>query len=397
MHNFFDILVLDAQSRQSLVAVRSFGKQGFRVAAFATVGNNAPAFFSKWCHKTVLCSAMEGTIEHKEYLVDFLKKNTVSVIIPSSDGTIEMLRKHRKEITQYTHIALAQEKALAIAVNKTKTLSVARTLGISIPRSIPIARQSHISDAVAFIGLPAVIKPVESWTETSDGSKRVAPIFVQSEKEVHNAFLQLTQFGGTTLLQEYVTGRREAISFIYADNIVYAKFAQWAKRTQPPIGGTSVLRESIKMPKDIGELAEKLIRAIDLEGYSEVEFRRDVQGHPYLMEINPRLSASVELAVHAGVDFPVLLYQCAKKHLTKRVDTYTTGIWERYLAGDIISTLQSFLENKRFQQRIKIISDFFLSFFQPMYYDYVDIRDLSPAWNATSDLFIRNIKKVFLK
>src|SRR2546430_14580761 len=82
-------------------------------------------------------------------------------------------------------------------------------------------------------------------------------------------------------------------------------------RTDPPLGGLSVLRQSIAVPPDIGPQAEALVREIDLEGYSEVEFRRDAAGVSYLMEINPRLSASVEVAVRAGVDFPNLLYQWA--------------------------------------------------------------------------------------
>src|SRR5213596_1719701 len=80
-----------------------------------------------------------------------------------------------------------------------------------------------------------------------------------------------------------------------------ARFAQWAKRTSPPLGGNSVLRQSIAIPADIGGDAESLVREINLEGYSEVEFRRDAAGVPYLMEINPRLSASVEVAVRAEI------------------------------------------------------------------------------------------------
>src|SRR5207247_3459127 len=105
---------------------------------------------------------------------------------------------------------------------------------------------------------------------------------------------ELTSLGGSTIYQQFLSGRREAVSFMYCNGESYARFAQWAKLTQPPLGGTSVLQQSITVPEDIGEQAERLVREIDLEGYSEVEFRRDSIGKPYLMEINPRLSASVE-------------------------------------------------------------------------------------------------------
>ena len=43
-------------------------------------------------------------------------------------------------------------------------------------------------------------------------------------------------------------------------------------------GGESILRQSIAIPPDIGPQAERLVREIDIEGYSEVEFRRDSSG-----------------------------------------------------------------------------------------------------------------------
>src|SRR5207249_5900847 len=121
----------------------------------------------------------------------------------------------------------------------------------------------------------------------------------------------------------------ESLSFLYAQGQVYARFAQWVKRTDPPLGGVIVVRQSIAVPADTGEQGERLVRAIELEGYSEVEFRRDNAGKPYLMEINPRLSASVELAVRAGVDFPYLLYQWAKGDRIERVEGYRSGAWMR--------------------------------------------------------------------
>src|SRR5437870_2876138 len=108
--------------------------------------------------------------------------------------------------------------------------------------------------------------------------------------EVACAVAELTRLGGVTLFQEFLAGRREAVSFLYAGGTMYARFAQWAKRMSPPWGGESILRQSIPVPPDIGDQAERLVREIDLEGYSEVEFRRDHAGVPYLMEINPRLS-----------------------------------------------------------------------------------------------------------
>jgi len=188
----------------------------------------------------------------------------------------------------------------------------------------------------------------------------------------------------------------------YAQGQFYARLAQWAKRTVPPLGGTSVLRQSIVIPPDIGAQAERLIRAIDLEGYSEVEFRRDSTGTPYLMEINPRLSASVELAVRAGVDFPHLIYQWANGDRITMVKEYRTGIWMRYLRGDLATTLEAFLQCGRpgVMPPSRALLAFVSSFTTPMGYDYFDWKDPVPALSSAAH-FVRYIaflaEKIFFR
>jgi predicted ATP-grasp superfamily ATP-dependent carboligase len=205
--------------------------------------------------------------------------------------------------------------------------------------------------------------------------------------EACRAVADLTRFGEVALVQELLSGRREAVSLLLANGQIHARFAQWAKRTVPPLGGASVLRQSIPVPADIGEQAERLVRELDLEGYSEVEFRRDSAGLPYLMEVNPRLSASVELAVRAGVDFPYLLYQWASGGPIDKVEGYRTGGWMRYLHGDLMTTLDAMQQRGRpgITPPLRALLGFGVSFFQPMSYDYFDWRDPLPAVNASSD------------
>jgi hypothetical protein len=106
------------------------------------------------------------------------------------------------------------------------------------------------------------------------------------------------------------------------------------ERTWPPLGGSSVLRESIAPPADALERAERLVAAIGLDGYSEVEYRRSRDGRPLLMEVNPRLSQSVELAVRAGVDFPRMQLEWARGGRVATVDGYRTGVRLGWIAGE---------------------------------------------------------------
>jgi len=388
----YDALVLDAMLRQSLVTVRSLGKRGYRVAALES--GAAPAFSSRWCRHGFSYSANEHSLSYLDYLEQALDRTGARVLIPSSDGTIALLRRHREHLEQRTHIALAKEPALAIAVNKERTLSIAAHLGLHIPHSVTVESVAAVPFALKAIGLPLVVKPVESWIAIDQAGlqgTRMAPRLITAAAEAYDAVAELTAQGGTVLFQQYLPGRREAVSLLYATGKVHARFAQWARRTEPPLGGTSVLRQSIAVPQDSGVQAERLVREIDLEGYSEVEFRRDSIGVPYLMEINPRLSASVEIAVRSGVDFPYLLYQWASGEQIDTITSYHTGNWMRYLKGDMMTTIAALQQRGRpgVPSPMQAMLAFCSSFLQPMDYDYLDWSDLTPALNATTT-FTRN-------
>ena len=382
-----DALVLDASLRQSLATIRSLGRRGLAVGAVDAVAD-VPAFRSRWCRSHFVSPAAEGTAASLAYLDGLLDCPGARVLVPSHDGTIALLRQHRARLEGRVHIALASEPAMTIAVNKDRTLALATQLGIAVPRSLSLTTVSEVPAAVQEIGLPAVVKPTESWLSNGHEGARIGAQLVTTLEEARTAVAMLERAGGGALLQTLLLGRREAVSFLYANGQMYARFAQWAKRMNPPLGGESVLRQSIPVPLDIGQAAERLVRAIELEGYSEVEFRRDAAGIPYLMEINPRLSASVEIAVRSGVDFPSLLYQWANGDPIDHVRSYRSGRWMRYLQGDLTTTIAALEQRGRpgVSSPMRSIVGFGLSFLRPMRYDYVDWSDPRPAVKAMADL-----------
>jgi predicted ATP-grasp superfamily ATP-dependent carboligase len=394
----FDALVLDAKLRQSLVTVRSLGRHNKKVAALEVanaleLSRHVPAFASRWCQRSSVAPSFVRDVEpFLTYLQQWLDNTGARVLITSSDGTLAVLREHRARIEQHgAHVALAGEPALSIALNKDQTLEIAEKLGLGIPRGVMLRSVDEVTEAVRDVGLPAVVKPAETWQWGEQRGMRLISILVTTPEEARQAVEKLTQNAGVVLFQKFLTGRREAVSFMYAHGEIYARFAQWAMRTHPQLGGTSVYRQSIPVPKDIGEQAERLVREIELDGYSEVEFRRDHLGKPYLMEINPRLSASVEVATRAGVDFPYLLYQWANGEPIDHVEGYLPGGWMRYLEGDILATVQSFINRGRPEVTppVQALYEFLSAFFIPTGYDYVDWQDLAPASHAVYEFMDR--------
>src|SRR5260221_13239415 len=85
------------------------------------------------------------------------------MVLPGHDGSIEAGRSQRAESEHVTALPLAAERALEVTASKAWTLSVARSLGIAVPRNRHVADMKDAANAIADIGLPAVIKTFPAW------------------------------------------------------------------------------------------------------------------------------------------------------------------------------------------------------------------------------------------
>lgn len=87
-------------------------------------------------------------------------------------------------------------------------------------------------------------------------------------------------------------------------------------------------------------MAIRLLRELNWYGLAMVEFKVDPRdGVPKLMEINPKLWGSLNLAIASGVDFPALLYRLAVDGDVRPVFDYQVGVRCRFLLADSLHFL----------------------------------------------------------
>jgi predicted ATP-grasp superfamily ATP-dependent carboligase len=389
---YFDALVLDGHARQSLVSTRTLGRHGLQVATaecsdLCDSRFGVPTFASRWSlRNSRLPSYHDDPNAYAQAVIDLACAHPARVVIPSMDGSVAALRSWRSCFEQHgIALALASEAALDAANDKKRTLASAAELGIPRPRTIPIECAEDTRAALAEVGYPAVIKPTRSWVSNADSRTRVVSKAVLEESEAVRYVEQLIMLGGSPVIQQMAHGLREAVTVFYADGKVWATFAQVAYRTTPVLGGVSVVREGIPMPADLESAALALVRNLDLEGCCEVEFRRDADGRPLLMEINARLSGSVEVATRSGVPFPALLWQWAAREPLAAVPGYQAGVKMRYLKGDMKWLWENIESRGRQPDGVSpqtAIATFARDFIHRQSYDYMDRHDLGPAVTA---------------
>ena len=381
-----DALVLEGFQRSALVAVRSLGRAGIAVGA-VDADHRAPALASRWCRvAAILPDVAAGQDEHVDALLELLRRHRPRVVIPTHDASVEALRRRRADVEREVALALAPERALSVAVSKPRSIEAANAVGLRSPRGAVVSDASDAGSAMDSVGLPAVVKPARSWVQEGGKGRRFDVGVVTTRKQALAAIASILDGGIDAIVQEWLSGAREAVSFIYGRRRFWARFAQRADRTMPPLGGNSVYRVSIPLPPDILPAAEQLVREVGLDGYTEVEFRRDASGRPAFMEINPRLSASVEVAVRAGVPFPQLLYRLASDDQLEEVAGYRTGVRMRWLGGDL-SWLRAVVSNGSDPDApspAAAVRQLVADFARPTGYDYVDPTDLRPALAASA-------------
>jgi predicted ATP-grasp superfamily ATP-dependent carboligase len=376
-----DALLLDAHARQALVAMRDLGRAGLAVGA-VDVLPGAPAFASRFCARSQLVSGF--TADAARFVEDVRELAgawNAKVVFPSHDGAIEAIREHRARLEEVAAVALAAPEALDVAVDKKRTLAAGAAVGIAVPRGAIVTTLAVAEAVLDEVGVPAVVKPSQSWISEGDAQRRLGTAIGRTREETLAEVEDIIASGTAAAVQEWLPGERLALSFVYGGGRFAARFAQRAVRMLPPIGGSSILRESIPLPADATAQAERLIRELELEGYCEIEFRRDRDGRPVLMEINPRLSASVEVAVRAGVPFPRLLYRWAAGEPLPEPAPYRTGVWMRWLGGDLAWLGQALAERGHpdLPGPARGLGRFARDFLRRSGYDYFDRRDLGPA------------------
>ena len=304
----YDALVLDAACRQSLAIIRSLGRYGLRIAVGACSAECDPSspvigFRSRYpLQRIVLPSFATDPEAYGASVISFVRERPTRVVIPATDESIAALLPRREELSSLgCTLALTSDQSFSVARDKDRTLELARDLGVAHPRTIQVRATDEIPAVLSELGLPAVLKPNASCVEGEES--RLYATEVVSVDEAVATTRRLLAAGVEVLAQELATGQREGVTLLLVDGQARAVFGHVEYRTTPALGGASVVRESAPVSPDLRETSIRLARAMGIEGPCGVEFRRDADGRPLLMEVNARMAGTVETAVRCGSTF----------------------------------------------------------------------------------------------
>ena len=329
-------LVLDADNRSALAAVRSLGARGVTVHT-ADAGAESLAGHSRYAagyHR--LPSPLEAPDAYPEAVFELARRVGAEVVFPMVDASVMLLAPTGNEARGQGQGVIAAPTAAAYLAlsDKAQLIERAGQVGIPVPRTVIAHDAASLRAAVAEIGLPCALKPARSRVLIGDTIVGTAVTIAQDMAAVERVAAQPWLGPTACLVQEFIPGTGAGVFSLCGPEDPVAWFAHRRLREKPPRGGVSVLSESAPVDPALQGLAEKLLRSVDWFGPAMIEFRIDPQGQPWLMEVNGRFWGSLQLAIDSGVDFPWLLYQLCRGETVEGPASYEVGRRLRWLLGD---------------------------------------------------------------
>ena len=216
----------------------------------------------------------------------------------------------------------------------------ARALDIPIPQTLGLEPSDDLLAGAERMGYPVVVKPRFSRF-LQDGRWRSTEVrYAASPQELESALRAAGAGAPEALVQEKIQGDGVGAFLLLWNGELKAAFCHRRLREKPPWGGVSVLRESIPLDRELVAQSEALLRVIGWQGAAMVEFKRDARdGRHRLMEVNGRFWGSLQLAIDAGMNFPLMLYRLATGEPVPASFDYRAGVRSRWWLGDLDNLL----------------------------------------------------------
>ena len=297
---------------------RSLGPHGVPVHGLSST-EEFPGNYSRYCQFQLSPDSLKEPVQLREFLLKFAGtlKGPKPLLLPTRDHDIHFLMTHREALERAFVIPMASREILEQALNKDRCLEIAQGCGIPVPASHTISRGDELRAIVEQLTFPVIIKPLyaRQWRQPgiweTVGHQKAA--IIESRQDLIDFYASIEAAAPLASVQEYIPGPDSSLvifgSFCRPGGEVRAFFTGRKRLQDPPLKGTGLIVEGTPIPEIVPH-SKTLLRALQFEGISEIEFKIHEQtGVPYLIEINPRHWDQHYLGTACGVNLSLELYR----------------------------------------------------------------------------------------
>ncbi|MBE5737094.1 MAG: ATP-grasp domain-containing protein [Clostridiales bacterium] len=265
--------------------------------------------------------------DYIDALLEICKKEKVDILIPGISQELPQLQTRRTEFEQIgTLVSVSSGEGLLIANDKIKLYQFMQENGFSIPNFRTAKNIDEFINACREIGYPN--KPICVKMRDGSGSRGIRLIDPKKSRfdifmnEKPNSFfttyedmlsiLKETENMPELMVMDYLPGKEYSVDLL-ADN---GKVLYMVGRESNVIVASIPQTATLTPNEKAYEISRKIVETLKLDGNIDLDFKFDENGLPQLMEINPRLAATLSVIAAGGVN---LLYLRVKQLLHEKL------------------------------------------------------------------------------
>ena len=298
-----------------------------------------------------------------ESLMDLCSTENIDIVIPMEDEYAALLSKFKDRIQKETktRCAIANPDLYALVSDKAALLEFCKQHNIGHPKTEPIS--NNYEWLAKSVGFPALIKP-----NHSEGSKGI--VLVNDRKELEEKAPSIIAEYGECTLQEYIPNDHYYNLMLYrtASGAFSEHVILKILRYYPIKGGSSCLAVSVDNEKMV-DMCKRLLDELNWVGMADFDILEKGEGDYRIIEINPRVPASLRGAEMSGVNFPQIIVSDMVNGGISHYE-YKTGNYLRFFCLDIAWFLAS-------SNRFKSTPSWFKFFGKDIFYEDGGWRDRS--------------------
>lgn len=314
---------------QAISAARSLADAGYEPGLWA------PA--SDYAHRSSALGFSRGASFSSDVsgLVAYIRDNGVEAVLPMSDRYASLLSVNKKRILEEGACVacVPDPECLETAADKRRLMALCEAHGLPHPRTLGDDRLSG-SD-MALLRFPVLVKP-----DHSVGARGIEK--VSDPSLLARTVARVREIYGPCHVQEYISGGRPYFNvMVYRDasGACLGSAVLEIIRYYPLQGGSSSMCRSVENARLV-ELCMKTLGIIGYEGFADFDILQTEGGDWRIIEINPRVPASLRGAYVSGVNFPAVIVADALG-LPQLEHEYCPGKTLRYLGLDLMWFISS--------------------------------------------------------
>lgn len=330
------MLLTDVNERATLAAARSLVAAGYQVHVISHTRLSLAGASTGVRSHVISPDPLQDPEGYAAAVGDAAARSEAAVLVAVTDAAIEALLQYTSSLPGEVKTALPNAASYRAASDKVALMSLAEVAGLAVPQSVVLHGPADVGVTIPESWFPCVIKPHRSLVRDGGHFRRLPVTLVGDAESSQRVLTALPAGAFPVLVQQRVRGPGEGMFFLRWQGRAVARFAHRRLREKPPAGGVSVYRESIAIPTELAETGERLLDSLNWNGVAMIECKRDERtGRHVVIEINGRLWGSLQLAIDAGVDFPVLWIRCVLGDDVPAPPLYRVGVRSRWFWGDV--------------------------------------------------------------